>query len=350
MSADQNPALGLAQQCLFHAFPRKNTHNEESILRILESILEHGLLCTPEMGHQGPAYGMPRACFTLATGHELSMLRPSLDKHLTHSDIFGHCAIGIAPRVASILGLLPVVYYYERGPKMEAGIGREIADRLQEAIRLLYAMAHIEGAADASSLDGVWVPTPIQLNQQGMTIPSETVQLQASLSAREASRVLGLLESGDRMPSYNIADLLETLLALYQTAASNESAGFSDFYQQREWRLVRHTRKGLIWFCAGSANTLSSPLQKQLQWRADSIASCLSSGRQRNSDYLDRCWVLHMVDGRPFREFIDRIVAPAALHHKVKRLVGNYGLSIEVDAEARPWRLDWNAQPPRIVE
>lgn len=344
-----SPSIGdRSRQFLFHAFPRRDPTNGDYALGVLESILSNGLLCTPEMGGAGPAAGMPRASFTLGAEHELSMLRPGQRGLRSHSDVFGHFAIGVDPADARRLGLLPVVYYCDDSATAP-GLGRELAARLQECVRLLHALAHIEGRATRTGVDNVWVPGPEQLAKIGIDVAASAAKRLSALEGGDADWILSLLDNGDRTPSYNITDLLETLLSLYQTTDAVSTSPDLDFYQQREWRLVRHTRIGLDWFCLGATNAFASPRQSVAETRVRAMREALSVGREKNEDYLARCWVLDRIDDRPFCDFVTRIVVPSQFLQKVEKMAARLAPSAKVVTECRPWRMTLAGSTPCVV-
>ena len=335
----------------YHAFPRvpRTSQLEDADRRslgerILGSILRHGLLLAPEPLHipPNPASDLAsppsttiiqrRASFTLLEPEELHAPHP-------HAEMFGRFAIGVGTMTARELGMVPTLYYYRsadadrrRGPE-DSGISQEILYRLSEVRRLLIALAHLEACAFPASRLHRSVE---QLRIFGLVLDDE-VNIKAELDAlqqSEARRVSRLLNT-DRVPAWNLAEWIEIILSMFQTADSGERRRHLAYYAQREWRIVQFLAEGtkcfplreeywpfLVSSPAGSWTVLANARREIEQ---------AMRGRKSSFD-LDECYLLMGAGGRPFREFISELVVPVECGNSARSLLQEVGLSSRFSA------------------
>jgi len=328
---------------LFHAFPRAKPRGDADPaargMSILQMILTHGMLCTPERfgvyadpqaerpekrlaSAQGRPYAsimQSRACFTLMDRHELFVAN---DGFGSHAGLFGPFAIGIDPVRARPLGICPVVYYYRhvnRGAGVRdgsdgdiAGLGMQIVSRLMEISNVFAILSRIEAAAHPTA---DWALSARMLDELDVGPKFEPLAMRrlAALDERAARRLLSYFDT-DRVPAWNVVDFLQMLMSFYQTADSTLDGTPLAFFNQREWRLVHHERQGLGWIALGEQPSYRSPNSMQTAAARDELVSFLSRGRaggDSDAEYLRHCWVLRSIDGLHFREFVREIVVPA---------------------------------------
>lgn len=375
---------------LFHAFPRARhvrtgnvgavewiPHSTEELERgflILGQILRHGILCTPERFaiyadpeterdlkaaafKQGEPYTFitqSRACFTLMDRHELSQeISQSGVISSPHYRIFGPFAIGIDPLPARSLGVCPVFYYYRHlhGAKDDriasaapiGGLGSQIVSRLMEIATVFSVLSRIEAIARPQS-NGIL--SEEMLDEIGITPAYEprVEHLLAQLSRRQAADLLQYFDT-DRVAAWNIVDFVNMLLSFYQSADSTLDGTPLAFFNQREWRLVYHTRGGLNWIGLGDHPYYRDPNAFDMFAQRDELKEFLLSdlqSRKRDEDYFLNCWALNKADGLNFRDFIKEIVVPPAYVSRAEMLLHRYdfkGKPPAVYAGTTPWRL-----------
>lgn len=352
-------------QLLFHAFPRVRHDrpvagqrvawlpHQEAELRhgfgVLEQILEHGILCTPErfgiyadpqseraeklasLRADAPyaAVTQSRACFTLMERHELVVATGSSP---SHAQVFGPFAIGLDPVRCRTLGICPVSYTYrhvhggarpgEVAGGTVAGLGSQIVSRLMEIATVFSVLSRIEARARP---DERWA-LPTELLDEidvGPKFEPLVEQRLRRLDQRSAAHLLEYFDT-DRVAAWNIVDFVHLLLSLYQSADSTIDGTPLAFFNQREWRLVFHTRRGLEWIGVGTHPEYRDPAARRMHDRRQALRRFLASGaaRRRADDaYLQGCWALHSVDGLHFRDFISEIVVPAGYVAAARELV-----------------------------
>jgi hypothetical protein len=249
---------------LFHAFPRPS-HQTDSAgrvirkpatdedcwrgLEILQLILTHGLLCTPEKFKLYPNYNtenkekqkflqankphdeivQSRACFTMVDTLELTkeyeLSQSQLTYSVAHVDLFGEFAVGLDPIEARALGVMPTVYYYRHdigNPyRKTAGLGSQIVERLDEVRSLFSILSYIEAWENTSPDDGLIFPSAEMLKRMRIQVRYQK-EIEAELTKLKAqdAALINQLFNTDRVPAWNLVDFVEMMLSLYQTTDS----------------------------------------------------------------------------------------------------------------------------------
>jgi hypothetical protein len=355
---------------LYHAFPRPrgnyldSKRGHELGFRILELILTHGLLCTPERftiepdpstqnlekrrrlmnGEPEEEITQSRACFTLLHLEELSQrITASSDVTPSHQELFGDFAIGFDAIEAREIGILPVVYFYKSEHdipfsiskhKKISGLGSEIVHRLLEIRTLLSILANIEAIADPIDLE---LPSRQKLKEIGITLnyESEIEKKIDGLTRNEACRIFDLFNS-DRVVTWSIHDFVTMLLSFYQTVDSTAASEPLAFFNQREWRLIHHFRPGLLWFNLSMTPKILNPVEEIFLQSKLSIREFLKElwqVEQLREDRIEKFWVLAGVGDYNFRDFVREVVVPRDYVDRALRLVSD---------------LDFNGMPPRV--
>jgi hypothetical protein len=384
-------------EMLFHSFPRPSraeitapgkaiphetyAKRVEQGFRILELILKHGMLCTPERFElfadsdsenleklQCYQHGVPydtimqsRACFTLLERAELTRRLPYESEYeeqphmLSHIDMFGPITIGLSPIEARSFGIIPTIYYY--GTRHDTFPNKaephpfvwHIINRLDELRIVSAILGHVESIyhanhKPASGKRGQF-PNRLMLEEMGVALKYERQAAKdLDLLSADVARDIYHLFDIDRVPAWNLHDCLSMLLSLYQTADSTLKKDPLAFFRQREWRLIHHMQSNHKWFCLGNR-----------QQYVDYFSREFSSARKEMLDYLrsifttldkDRIkhfWILNSVDGRHFREFITEIIVPRAYISRARRLVSRFTFESrrpQIKAYGQSWSLD----------
>ncbi len=386
---------------LYHAFPRprrvgatgpEGRHRDrETGFAVLELILRHGLLCTPEWfpfypngRTENPEKArcvrenrphdkivQSRACFTLSEADELSKeyrVGPG-SRPVTHTDLFGEFAIGLDPIEARALNLAPVTYYYrhhfaDAGPHAGgpmAGLAAQFVERLDELRALVASLSHVEAIAHP---DGGrdWEFRPRSwLDRVGIRPLHEAAVGTAldGLTQDQAAQVYRLFDT-DRLPAWNLYDFVLMMLFLYQTTDSTFENAPLAFFQQREWRLVHHMMADQKWFGLATHDRERNPFAEVFHAATARVRACLDAGRpnwdaEHRTWFLNHSWVLAGVgpesDHVPFREFVREIVVPETCVTRVEKLVQSVGFRRPPVVTPLPprWRLVRDGPLPRVV-
>lgn len=351
---------------LWHAFPRAKSeldagnqaiwipHDKQQLdhgLRVLESILEAGLVCTPEnfkiyadpeserceklkLARAGQPYRIvvqSRASLALLERHELSQVANfEGGKSYSHTDIFGPFAIGLDPIVSRRIAVLPAVYYYRNlhadlGSGHEiVGLGAQIVNRLDEIFNIFAILASIEARGDRYR--DIANLRESDLARHGIMPQFEDTILDRlrALSSSDADYIASFFDT-DRIEAWSICDFVKMLLSLYQLVDSTIDGTPLEFFNQREWRIIFHSRKGLHWVCLGeNAHHLTrSADERRLRQR---VIGLLQRPKRDGlhalgSEYLSNCWLLRTIDGRPFRDYVREIVTPAEYESDVRSML-----------------------------
>ena len=385
-------------QRLFHAFPRPRQLRSGSGaasrceppgdgeltkgLELLRLILEHGLLCAPE---RFPIYPDPvtdrpdkrrlletgepqcritqsRACFTLAAVHELAeQYEVSPGCWLSHADLFGPFAIGLDCIEARRLGVLPAVYSYSyvhaddgayRGARSPTlGLGDQIVHRLSEAATVFSILSHIEARARLGDASDTLDVAGLTRHGIDITYEDDVRALIGRLPHGKARELFGYFDT-DRVASWNIVDFLHLLLSLFQTVDARDGTALAHF-QQREWRLIYHSRAAAQWFSLGDNLDAVDPLRHCFRLAREELCRTLNdaNGCARSPEYLARCWVLNGVEEARFRDFVREIVVPETCIDEVRRIVRSVrfrGEPPRISILPRPWRIGVEHGAPRV--
>lgn len=379
---------------LFHAFPRSRPNAENSVgiadttdrnrlgLRILESILSDGLLCTPEKFKLYPnpnteneekkefiRKGEPhfkivqsRACFTLSETIELrkgyNMLLGENSRYVTHTDLFGEFAIGLDPIEARELGIVPTFYYYNNQTMDPVGkipgLGEQIIERLDETRTLFSILSYIETMANPERTD--LFQSQEKLREMGIVVAFEqNIQNKLARLPEELAKLFFELLDTDRVPGWNLVDFINMMLSLYQKTDSTVEDAPLAFFQQREWRLVHHMCEGLNWFGLGNHHAYRNPnalaFAKNIK-RIQDLAKDLSSSKDKDyfSWFFDHCWVMAGTYKKHFRDYIREIVVPADCYDSAKSIVESVDFANPPLITVLPcrWRINIENGTPNI--
>lgn len=270
------PPLPASTRFMYHSFPRRRRDADggKKGLRILELIIDYGLLLTPEILHWNEtkadsAYPdedyiqvSKRCCFTELAPEELPR----------HAQVFGEFAIEFDHGALCDLGALPVFYIPRMSDARGYGVGPAIVTQLahvQELIDRLLKFQQFAVAAEganptaqigvARASDGGYTlfaeHTSIQLHlpksildqakrQNRAFVPPELPEGPAPVGANAQSllSVFNMLFWGIHAAPV----LVGMMKALGNIIHPTERVGdpLLSYYQQREWRLVAGLLKG----------------------------------------------------------------------------------------------------------
>jgi len=369
---------------LFHSFrrPRKlqalgqatggrdAAGSVNSALNIIHSILEFGLLCTPERlnifpdketqngrkrellasGHPEYSHIQSRFCLTLC--NETELFEPKIRNvapiatttaaetgWLSHADLFGPFSISFDPIASRRFGIIPTNYYaptdlfgnrYTAGGGTTPGLNIQMIQRLKELRELGILLAMIEKSIE---VDGHALAGGDVLDALGLTLPfeEEVVGKIHRLSKKERSKVFELFNI-DRESALSLVSFIEMMLGAFQETDSKSGAGTLAFYQQREWRLIHHMRAGMTWYCLGSQPPFRDPLAGERTTQILNLRQSLAEIEPRSEEYFKHCWLLEKVDDLPVRNFLVSIIVPRVVVNDVKKLTYQFECGADVIA------------------
>ncbi|MDA4844964.1 hypothetical protein [Hoeflea poritis] len=342
---------------LYHAFPRPPAERKLKKYDIdvakstLSSIVEFGLLCTPEYleiypdpnteyakkrvllytGEPEIKHMQSRVCFTLCSPSEL--YEPTV-RGLTpaaagpryqpgalrsHSDLFGPFALAIDPISARRIGIVPTSYYSPNdifGDSFSAehgsipGLNFQIISRLKEIREILIVLSYIESGIKK---DNYKFPEYSELKEIDFALKyNEDILEHITLMSNEKKKELFGLFNLDREPGFNLVGFVNMMLNLFQQTDSSINEDILAFFHQREFRLIHHMRQGAIWYSLGNHPEFLNPLASEKSDEISSLKDAIVLGRKRppRDEYFQHCWLLESVDGWHIRNYIDHVIAP----------------------------------------
>jgi hypothetical protein len=344
--------------------------DEDTIARlILQSILQYGLMCTPERlaihphpntrnhlklglvarGEAEYTHMQSRMCFTLCEERELfeavsrgysspaSGKRPRL---ASHADLFGPFALAVEVPAARQIGILPATYYSPvdaLGRRYDARDGRpglhvQMIQKLKELRDVSVILAIIERSL---GVDGAELPSEAMLKALDIELPYQpAIMAKAYQLTATQRRELFELFNTDRESALGLIGFIDMMLSLFQETDSHVEGDHTPlaFYQQREWRLIHHMRRGARWYCLGRQPDFRDSLARDRSSAIRELKRVVNDlgGVPRTEAYFKSCWVLEEVDGAPLRGYISCVVVPARQLVSTRDCLRQYGCVADV--------------------
>ncbi|HSW29555.1 MAG TPA: hypothetical protein VLH75_08755 [Longimicrobiales bacterium] len=220
----------MVERYFYHAFPRRAPPAESSPrgLAILSSILQSGLLLTPELirfrerlrsgGASAEAIlQQKRMCFTELCPAEVPL----------HAATFGPFALEWEIVTFRQMGGCPVFYVPLVADADDlSGLGATILMRLGDAQTILERLHELAEA----------VPR-MEPNRLLNVTKNGDVVANTRATAGAAADLLSFLQQGTQ-PVTAVLDALRSTLGLFYPTEDLEYTGLLDYYRQREWRLL----------------------------------------------------------------------------------------------------------------
>lgn len=277
----------------YHSFPRTPHQKDYALgLKILDSILENGLLLTAELRSfsackdlDASDFVQQRVCFTALTTDHLH----------SHAETFGSFSLEFDGTVLRNFGALPAVYFSGRLPD------GEIFNPAGETLARTLLEAH-------NDLGRLW-----ELHDNGT---DEDKNLAKAVLAKIHPSKITIQE---------LHFTLRALLNLYYPTDDAKRTGPLHYYQQREWKIVPNLSFHGQWHYP-SPNPEES--EKLLQLNRDFFGAIL-----RDKPRVDYC-CFFTVDGKNVVDFARRIIVPDAVADDAKRIVAARGRNFEVVSES----------------
>lgn len=262
---------------LYHSFPRrKGQSSDERSLAVLKSILEHGLLITPEIVPWTTSDGTPfkvaqkRICFTAIDHDHLS----------AHSRMFGDVSIGFRRQELEEVGAVPVFYVPRSasGKNRKGNIGGFHMERVYQLLTIVQDLRRD--------------PRPIVFRGKEINL--------------------------DDMEWF-----VRNLSTQFYPVEDVEDDKDRHYFAQREWRIQ------------GNLLFEGVPLSRKLsESESEKIAAIDPEYFGRELEFptgsyplIRQTMLLPQVGGRPVREAIASVVAPSRLESAVRGLLNEVGVS-----------------------
>ena len=301
----------------YHCFPRRSgTDDLTRVMSVLSSILERGLLLTPERislresladGNTGPESFIlqKRLCFTELTPSEL----------VSHCKVFGPVAIEWKIPTLIEIGAVPVFYVPLREtPLSNDGIASSMLLRLGEIQELLSRLESLQQVA-ARSTNSAEV---LNVTRNGVVANTScTVS-----AARDLLQHLGT----DIQPIGSLTAAVRFLFGYYYPTENLKYTGPLGYYRQREWRLLANgVNRGTPITEEVSPRDIEALIGMDQQFFGRELD--FPTGRQT---IAQQCHLMRSFRGVPILMSASRIIVPGAMLDSVSALVSDSKLLIEL--------------------
>lgn len=313
----------MEQRFFYHSFPRWASTPQEAVtkgLRVLNSIVNSGLLLTPEKIEwseflQDGTRSKPIQVFQ----KRISFTELSPRELPEHARTFGPYALEFTVENLRLLGGIPVFYLPQPGPQERAleGVAAAIVARLADIQTVLARLADLAGlvttTADKAEL--------IQVIRNGIPIGVTRCSIQA------AEDLLQILRFEVQPPQ----DLLNTIRALSGFFYPTEDltyTGVLAYYRQREWRIVANmSRRGVEVTRDLSFNEMERLCELDPEFYGRRLT--FPTGEHRR---VDQCKYLSDIENRPLWMWVRRVIAPDEAVAEVQALLESLGCFLSVMA------------------
>lgn len=289
------------ERYFYHSFPRRSDGENEidKGLQILKSIVDSGLLLTPEFTYwQEPVSGgglskpvkniQKRACFTELAPSELK----------EHSAVFGRFALEFDIQILRQLGAMPV-FYFPRASTEEVGmesVGASLLCRTGEIQKLLNRFeklaAHTKETPYKSQI------LDVRNNKTG--------EQQHTRTTIGGAQDLLMFLTNEIQPAWILAESLRALAGLFYPAEDLSYTNIMGYYRQREWRLV-----------AGILNFGPNKTRKLSEEEIDCLLELDRDYFEKNEEYftgtyrrVDKCEYFDEIDEINFIHYVRRVIVP----------------------------------------
>lgn len=319
----------------YHSFPRPRGGDMDQAkkgLRILECIVDFGLVLTPEAVKWGHPHadGSPprtmniaqrRVCFTELSPLELPR----------HAEEFGSFALEFEIAALKSLHALPV-FYIPRGGKETSSLGQTLVIQLTDAMCLIDRMARVKQFIDDRGTESV---------RENFMFGFDDRKERYSLDLAETKRVIDGV-SHAVTPLHDLSLALEGMLNMFYFADADETRDNNalKYYRQREWRIA-----GNIGSMGRDLMGLAPEALKNRLMEIDSdfysrpfpdpqlrLSNPSLNGRIPGDRRIDWVYVYQGIDERHIIGCARRILVPRTLLDIAKRIVAKHPRPPAVEA------------------
>ena len=298
----------------YHSFPRRKLPGIDSYdqgLRILSSMVKHGLLLVPEVrqvasefyldGSRGPDL------FIQQKRISFTELRP--DELRQHGECFGYFAIEFEIEVLRALCAMPVIYIPEPihtgGNNIIEGIGSTFVYRLGEIedalVRLAILEQNVNSLLDNESLQ--------------MKIPDRSGSKERC-TIRGAKHLVRWLR-GQARPFEELLNAIRAFEGLFYPADDMRYTDMLGYYRQREWRIMANI---INWGVPLSRSLDEKMKQEILSTDSEFFGEEIRfrSGLHRR---IDQCQVVGEIEGKHILSHACRVIVPDAVVDAARRIL-----------------------------
>jgi hypothetical protein len=301
----------------YHSFPRRSVGAPSARgVSILRSILENGLLLTPEAVHWTDPTAAPpnnrveaqqrRACFTELAQSELAK----------HGEFFGNFALEFEIHTLRKMGAMPVIYIPDQVSSEETldQMGTSFLAHLASAAHIVETLLAVKRFGPGA--------LPITLSfKDGRTI----IQHFSGSEANALKQFVGLLEAGDGIPLERVDGALRCIASIFYPTERVGVDEWLHYYRQREWRIFSGLYKNDVSIASWLSEAQVDQLMKIdgeffgriIEWSGGQFT------RASKCQYL--CW--ESLDAG--RDNIRRVIVPPSSYSQCLNLAAEFGLSMD---------------------
>lgn len=307
------------ERFFYHSFPRTRKDSDAKHahgLAILESILERGLLLTPEIrtfqerrqgGAPAPQWSIAqkRICFTELSPAELP----------AHARTFGAFALEWEIDTLRAMGAIPTFYVpMHAQPESLEGVGAAMLARLGEIEQVLNRLRVMQEVASHARPNEA-----MQLTLNGLPIAATRA------TAGGAVDLLACL-TADTQPVADLEAALKWASGLVYPIDDPRYPGPLRYYRQREWKILANmVQEGVAITRRPSAEEIRVLLALDPDFFGRPLE--FPTGTEARAD---QCQFYSEFRGKPVASFVRRIIAPELAVNDVTSRLKSRGLSIEV--------------------
>lgn len=307
------------QRFFYHSFPRRKSDDAiKHGVAILESILDRGLLLTPEMfeiseqliggSRSTPAkIFQKRVCFTELSPAELPL----------HAAKFGEFALEFDIAALRAMGAVPVFYFPTNVTNGFEGAATAVLSRLGETQIVLDRLLQIEQ---------IVAKTPnkseiLDITRDGVPVGTTNCSVEA------ASGLLSMLRT-DTQSFEVLLNAIRVFFGFFYPVDHVTYTGELAYYRQREWRIIANLiHEGKALTEPPTDDDVAALLALDYEFFGREID--FPTGRKR---LVQQCQFYREFRGEKIAKSIRRLVVPARVAQDIQGLVDRRGIKIEVAA------------------
>lgn len=289
----------------YHAFPQAPS-GEAGVLRglqILESILERGLVLTPEsLDHDRSTYVTmaKRVCFTELAPQDL----------IAHSQKFGPFALEWDYTTLLQMGALPVFYL----PLLPDARSSACAEALYSALGAIGQM--LERLQQIGDMGKTMLPGhTLNMEIDGSIVPTTIGRPQIE----ELHRILEF----QGMSAEAALNGFRAFGSLLQRTADPSSDDVLSFFREREWRIVGNMLRDQ----RPATEALSQPDREVLLSISPDYFGRTMRFRSGEHQVIEQCQVYRRFGDVPVRDTIRRVIVPAGAVDQARALLAERSLN-----------------------
>jgi hypothetical protein len=324
---------------LYHSFPRPRKVNPADPnspdknppgkgIKILENILKYGLLLVPETpeypvrtgaeGKKSSMFNLVQCRFSLTALEDIAKLEQ-------HAKAFGDIHLEFTEESAYAIGAIPVMYVpkapFSAEPTSLWHLASSFIHRLSDLQTIAYMLEYLDEA------------TTDYVHEKKITINTETGSIK-EINVAQLRDILELILEGivdinkekkeKKVEFSQIQGAIQGLCSLFYFT-DDEYTEPLHYFRQREWRIIQGMSIN------GTVQDIELPSKKPWEEKDPEEKEAVldvdrvffgkevesRTGRHRR---IELCRILPKINGKHIREYINRILVPAALYEQAIRI------------------------------